>query len=107
MGSGGSFTCLWEPSKGRMVGSAMMASYVGDNFALFVQSGQRRESPLKDYQSESLRVHKVRIRVYRATAAGESESNLRKAFEEAEKNSPAIIFIGRLVTSLSSILLRG
>ena len=25
--------------------------------------------------------------------AGESESNLRKAFEEAEKNSPAIIFI--------------
>ena len=26
--------------------------------------------------------------------AGESESNLRKAFEEAEKNAPAIIFIG-------------
>ena len=25
--------------------------------------------------------------------AGESESNLRKAFEEAEKNAPAIIFI--------------
>jgi transitional endoplasmic reticulum ATPase len=25
--------------------------------------------------------------------AGESESNLRKAFEEAEKNSPAIIFV--------------
>ena len=25
--------------------------------------------------------------------AGESESNLRKAFEEAQKNSPAIIFI--------------
>jgi transitional endoplasmic reticulum ATPase len=24
---------------------------------------------------------------------GESESNLRKAFEEAEKNAPAIIFI--------------
>ena len=28
--------------------------------------------------------------------AGESESNLRKAFEEAEKNAPAIIFIGAL-----------
>lgn len=28
--------------------------------------------------------------------AGESESNLRKAFEEAEKNSPAIIFIDEL-----------
>jgi hypothetical protein len=26
--------------------------------------------------------------------AGESEANLRKAFEEAEKNAPAIIFIG-------------
>ena len=25
--------------------------------------------------------------------AGESESNLRRAFEEAEKNAPAIIFI--------------
>lgn len=25
--------------------------------------------------------------------AGEAESNLRKAFEEAEKNSPTIIFI--------------
>jgi transitional endoplasmic reticulum ATPase len=25
--------------------------------------------------------------------AGESEQNLRKAFEEAEKNAPAIIFI--------------
>ena len=31
--------------------------------------------------------------------AGESESNLRKAFEEAEKNSPAIIFIDELVSS--------
>ena len=31
--------------------------------------------------------------------AGESESNLRKAFEEAEKNSPAIIFIDELVMS--------
>ncbi len=31
--------------------------------------------------------------------AGESESNLRKAFEEAEKNSPAIIFIdGRFLS---------
>lgn len=28
--------------------------------------------------------------------AGESEQNLRKAFEEAEKNSPAIIFIDEL-----------
>ena len=28
--------------------------------------------------------------------AGDSESNLRKAFEEAEKNSPAIIFIDEL-----------
>lgn len=28
--------------------------------------------------------------------AGESESNLRKAFEEADKNSPAIIFIDEL-----------
>ena len=28
--------------------------------------------------------------------AGESESNLRKAFEEAEENSPAIIFIDEL-----------
>jgi len=28
--------------------------------------------------------------------AGESESNLRKAFEEAEKNSPAIVFIDEL-----------
>lgn len=27
---------------------------------------------------------------------GESESNLRKAFEEAEKNSPSIIFIDEL-----------
>lgn len=27
---------------------------------------------------------------------GESESNLRKAFEEAEKNSPAIIFIDEI-----------
>ena len=31
--------------------------------------------------------------------AGESESNLRKAFEEAEKNAPAIIFIGTGVVS--------
>jgi transitional endoplasmic reticulum ATPase len=31
--------------------------------------------------------------------AGESESNLRKAFEEAEKNSPSIIFIDGLVTT--------
>jgi SpoVK/Ycf46/Vps4 family AAA+-type ATPase len=30
--------------------------------------------------------------------AGESESNLRKAFEEAEKNAPAIIFIGEPLT---------
>ncbi|CAF1306737.1 unnamed protein product [Adineta steineri] len=29
-------------------------------------------------------------------SAGESESNLRKAFEEAEKNAPAIIFIDEL-----------
>ena len=28
--------------------------------------------------------------------AGESGSNLRKAFEEAEKNSPAIIFIDEI-----------
>ena len=28
--------------------------------------------------------------------AGESESNLRKAFEEAERNAPAIIFIDEL-----------
>ena len=28
--------------------------------------------------------------------AGESESNLRKAFEEGEKNSPAIIFIDEI-----------
>lgn len=28
--------------------------------------------------------------------AGEAESNLRKAFEEAEKNTPAIIFIDEL-----------
>ena len=28
--------------------------------------------------------------------AGESESNLRRAFEEAEKNAPAIIFIDEL-----------
>ena len=28
--------------------------------------------------------------------AGESESNLRKAFEEADKNSPAIIFIDEI-----------
>jgi transitional endoplasmic reticulum ATPase len=28
--------------------------------------------------------------------AGESESNLRKAFKEAEKNSPAIIFIDEI-----------
>ena len=28
--------------------------------------------------------------------AGESESNLRKAFEEAEKNSPAVIFIDEI-----------
>ena len=32
--------------------------------------------------------------------AGESESNLRKAFEEAEKNSPAILF-----SLMNSILL--
>jgi transitional endoplasmic reticulum ATPase len=34
--------------------------------------------------------------------AGESESNLRKAFEEAERNSPSIIFIDGW--SLSSVL---
>ena len=28
--------------------------------------------------------------------AGEAEANLRKAFEEAEKNSPAIIFIDEI-----------
>jgi len=28
--------------------------------------------------------------------AGERESNLRKAFEEAEKNAPAIIFIDEI-----------
>jgi transitional endoplasmic reticulum ATPase len=28
--------------------------------------------------------------------AGESESNLRKAFEETEKNSPAIVFIDEM-----------
>ena len=28
--------------------------------------------------------------------AGESESNLRKAFEEAEKNAPSIIFIDEI-----------
>ena len=48
--------------------------------------------------------------------AGESESNLRKAFEEAEKNSPAIIFIDeidsiapkreKVGSSISSTLLR-
>ena len=32
----------------------------------------------------------------RAPRAGESESNLRKAFEEAEKNAPAIIFIDEI-----------
>merc|ERR1712178_194960 len=32
----------------------------------------------------------------RSKMAGESESNLRKAFEEAEKNAPAIIFIDEL-----------
>ncbi len=32
----------------------------------------------------------------RARRAGESESNLRKAFEEAEKNAPAIIFIDEI-----------
>lgn len=31
-----------------------------------------------------------------AKMAGESESNLRKAFEEAEKNSPAILFIDEI-----------
>lgn len=30
------------------------------------------------------------------SSTGESESNLRKAFEEAEKNSPAIIFIDEI-----------
>ena len=35
--------------------------------------------------------------------AGESESNLRKAFEEAEKNSPAIIFIDELIPSRRSV----
>ncbi|KAI0305805.1 AAA ATPase [Multifurca ochricompacta] len=34
--------------------------------------------------------------------AGESESNLRKAFEEAEKNSPAIIFMTKLILSHQS-----
>ena len=34
--------------------------------------------------------------------AGESESNLRKAFEEAEKNSPAIIFIVAMKSSTDS-----
>jgi transitional endoplasmic reticulum ATPase len=29
-------------------------------------------------------------------ASGESEENLRKAFEDAEKNSPAIIFIDEI-----------
>ena len=28
--------------------------------------------------------------------SGESESNLRKAFEECEKNSPAILFIDEI-----------
>jgi transitional endoplasmic reticulum ATPase len=28
--------------------------------------------------------------------AGESESNLRRVFEEAEKNSPAVIFIDEI-----------
>lgn len=28
--------------------------------------------------------------------AGESESNLRKAFEECEKNAPAILFIDEI-----------
>ena len=28
--------------------------------------------------------------------AGESENNLRKAFEEAEKNAPSIIFIDEI-----------
>merc|ERR1719174_1788137 len=37
--------------------------------------------------------------------AGESESNLRKAFEEAEKNSPAIIFIGEVERRIVSQLL--
>ena len=34
--------------------------------------------------------------------AGESESNLRKAFEEAEKNAPAIIFIDEIDSLLQS-----
>merc|ERR1719473_240513 len=37
--------------------------------------------------------------------AGESESNLRKAFEEAEKNSPAIIFIDEIERRIVSQLL--
>jgi hypothetical protein len=36
--------------------------------------------------------------------AGESESNLRKAFEEAEKNSPAIIFIDGTVSRRAQML---
>ena len=35
--------------------------------------------------------------------AGESESNLRKAFEEAEKNAPAIIFIDEVSCIFTSI----
>jgi SpoVK/Ycf46/Vps4 family AAA+-type ATPase len=35
--------------------------------------------------------------------AGKSESNLKKAFEEAEKNSPAIAFINELDSNYSSL----
>jgi transitional endoplasmic reticulum ATPase len=38
--------------------------------------------------------------------AGESESNLRKAFEEAEKNAPAIIFIGAPCRAAAACRLR-
>jgi transitional endoplasmic reticulum ATPase len=37
--------------------------------------------------------------------AGKSESNLKKAFEEAEKNSPAITFIDELDSNYSSLRL--
>jgi hypothetical protein len=40
MGPGGSFTCLWELSKGRAIGSAMFAAVASYYFDLFVQAAQ-------------------------------------------------------------------
>jgi len=38
--------------------------------------------------------------------SGESETNLRKAFEDAEANSPAIIFIDEIGQLLAVVLAR-